>query len=131
METIIYVTLIIGILNTIYLTTVALLGKNVYCFMLPEAWCLKVQHSKYSKTFGIRNPLLGLGMLIVISIGYYLSTTGVLPLLYTYLVICGGFLFSVYFLYVQAFIIKAFCTWCVLSFLVFTALFIETTMLMF
>jgi len=26
-----------------------------------------------------------------------------------------GFLFSLYFLYVQAFVLRAFCTWCVVS----------------
>jgi uncharacterized membrane protein len=35
----------------------------------------------------------------------------------------AGFLFSVYFTHAQAFVFKAFCTWCVLSAINFTVLF--------
>ena len=33
-----------------------------------------------------------------------------------------GFLFSLYFLYVQIFVLRALCTWCVISFLVFSTM---------
>lgn len=35
-----------------------------------------------------------------------------------------GFLFSAYFTYVQAFVLKAFCTWCVISAINFTIMFL-------
>ena len=73
MEQAIYITLILGLANTIYLTYTALAEKAVYCLFLPNEWCVKVQHSKYSKTFGIRNPYLGLGMLIAITALFFLS----------------------------------------------------------
>ena len=129
MSAAIYLTLSIGIINTIYLTITGIRGKDVYCFLLPDQWCKAVQTSKYSKTFGVSNPILGLGMLIVIGALYYLSTVNILPFYFTYLLIAGGFIFSIYFLWIQAFVIKAFCTWCVLSFLVFAALFVEASML--
>ena len=37
-------------------------------------------------------------------------------------IIAGGFLFSMYFTYVQAFVLRAFCTWCVVSALNFTVM---------
>lgn len=36
------------------------------------------------------------------------------------LIVTVGFLFSMYFTYVQAFVLRAFCTWCVVSALNFT-----------
>jgi uncharacterized membrane protein len=35
-----------------------------------------------------------------------------------------GFAFSMYFLFIQAFVLRAFCTWCVISIVEFTLLFI-------
>lgn len=131
MNTAIVFTLLIGILNTIYLSITAILGKNVYCFLLPDEWCLAVQHSKYSKTFGIRNPYLGLFMLTLIAVMYYMNLNDQLDYLYTFGIVTFGFLFSCYFLYIQAVLIKAFCTWCVLSFLVFTALFTELLFILY
>ena len=131
MQTAIIITLLIGIINTIYLTITALQGKSVYCFLLPNEWCLAVQHSKYSKTFGIRNPYLGLGMLTVIAIMYYLNLQEQLDYIYTFGLVTFGFLFSCYFLFIQAKVIKAYCTWCVLSFFVFTALFTELLILLY
>jgi uncharacterized membrane protein len=124
METYIYLILAVGILNTLYLSYHAIRGSNVYCFLLPDEWCLKVQHSPYSRTFGIKNPYLGLGMLIAILMLFMGWIDGKMPYYYYFGLVVFGFLFSCYFLYIQAAVIKAFCTWCVLSFLVFTALFV-------
>ncbi len=126
METTMMLTLAVvalGILNTIYLTFKSVRNEAVYCLFLPDEWCEKVQHSKYSKTFGIPNPYLGLGMLSVILTLLLLYVNGIIPLWPAMGLISFGFLFSMYFLYIQAFIIKAFCTWCVVSAVVFTALF--------
>jgi uncharacterized membrane protein len=112
----------LGILNTIYLTVKSVRNEAVYCLFLPDEWCQKVQHSKYSKTLGIPNPYLGLGMLSVILALLLLYANGIIPLWPAMGLISFGFLFSMYFLYIQAFIIKAFCTWCVVSAVVFTAL---------
>lgn len=115
---------VLGLINTIYLSYHSIRGTLVYCLGFPDEWCEKVQKSKYSRTFGIPNPYLGLGMLIVILSLVVLYTQGTLPLLPVQLLVSFGFLFSLYFLYIQAAIIKAFCTWCVVSALVFTILFI-------
>jgi uncharacterized membrane protein len=38
------------------------------------------------------------------------------------LLVLVGFLFSLYFMYVQAFVLRAFCTWCVISFVNFSVM---------
>ena len=114
----------IGILNTIYLAYHTITHKLVACFFFPKEWCEKVQKSKYSKTFGIPNSYLGFLMLTLILLLTLMYSSGALSFVPAFIVICAGFLFSTYFLYVQAFLLEAFCTWCVLSFFVFTALFI-------
>lgn len=115
---------VLGLINTIYLSYHSIRGTLVYCLGFPDEWCEKVQKSKYSRTFGIPNPYLGLGMLLVILLLVVLYSLGIFPLLPVQLLVSFGFLFSLYFLYIQAAIIKAFCTWCVVSALVFTLLFI-------
>lgn len=41
-------------------------------------------------------------------------------------VIAIGFLFSMYFTYIQGFVLKAFCTWCVISAINFVVMFIAS-----
>ena len=115
---------VLGIINTLYLTYHSLRGTMVYCLGFPDEWCEKVQKSKYSKTFGIPNPYLGLGVLLTILVLVVLYSQGTLSLLPVNIVVSFGFLFSLYFLYIQAAVIRAYCTWCVVSAIVFTLLFI-------
>ena len=120
---IILVVTVIGLINTIYLSYCCFTNKDVICLFFPPAMCDKVQHSQYSRTFGIPNPYLGLGMLSAILLSTILVHVELIPFWIVFAIITGGFLFSVYFLYIQSFILKAFCTWCVLSALVFAILF--------
>ena len=115
---------VLGIINTIYLTYHSLRGTIVYCLGFPDEWCERVQKSKYSKTFGIPNPYLGLGMLLSILVLVVLYSQGTLSLLPVKILVTFGFLFSLYFLYIQAAVIRAYCTWCVVSAIVFVILFI-------
>jgi uncharacterized membrane protein len=123
MITFFFIIVIIGIVNTIYLSFHAIRGTSVYCLGFPDEWCKKVQYSPFSKTFGIPNPFLGLGMLLAIlgfSYFYYFQGASILPI---HLLVSFGFLFSLYFSYLQSFVIKAYCTWCVVSAIIFTLLF--------
>jgi len=115
---------ILGLINTLYLSYHAINGTAVYCLFFPDEWCKKVQMSHYSKTMGIKNPYLGLGMLLAILTLLLLANQNIIPLWPAMALISFGFLFSMYFLYIQAFVIKAFCTWCVVSAMVFAGLFI-------
>lgn len=129
LATILYVCGTIGVLDTLYLIYHKLRGTEVACLFFPKEWCYKVQHSAQSKTFGIPNSFLGFGMYVVILALTWLYAN---PMFMSYLVtsslwplraiITFGFLFSMYFLYVQAFVLRAFCTWCVVSAINFTVM---------
>jgi uncharacterized membrane protein len=121
----------IGILNTIYLSYNALAGKDVACYFFPDEWCKKVQYSPHSKTFGVKNPYLGFFMLVTILILTILYLQGSVPFWIIFAIITFGLLFSAYFSYVQRYILKAYCTWCVLSALVFLGLFIIAALIFF
>ena len=119
----------IGLVNTIYLSYCAIMGKDVACYFFPDEWCKKVQYSPQSKTFGVPNPYLGFLMLLAIFILTLMYVQGSIPFWIIYAIITFGLLFSAYFSYVQRYILKAYCTWCVLSALVFLALFIMATII--
>ena len=120
----IYVFSIVGILDTSYLIYHKLKGTDVACLFFPKAWCHKVQYSKQSKTFGIPNSYLGFLMYVTILALTYLSAQGSVDFSLVQGIITFGFLFSMYFTFVQAFVLRAFCTWCVVSAINFTAMFL-------
>lgn len=113
----------LGIVNTTYLSYHAINKTLVKCFFFPPEWCEKVQKSKQSKFLGlIPNAYLGLGMYIALFATTYLAHIDIISELATIIIIAIGFLFSTYFLYVQAFVLKAFCTYCVISAIDFSLL---------
>ncbi|MDE1970879.1 MAG: hypothetical protein KGI50_04885 [Patescibacteria group bacterium] len=105
----------IGVLDTLYLSYHAITKTPVACWFFPDAWCRAVQFSKQSKIVGIPNAFLGLGMnvAILLLLAGYLKE--MFPFWPVQAVVMIGFLFSCYFIYIQAAVLKAFCTWCVLS----------------
>lgn len=113
--TILYVCAIIGIMDTLYLIYHKIKGTDVACLFFPKEWCYKVQHSPQSKTFGVPNSYLGFIMYVLILLMTYMFAGGVLAFWPIQAIITFGFLFSMYFLYIQAFVLRAFCTWCVIS----------------
>jgi len=121
--TILYVFAGIGILDTLYLIYNKLKGTEVYCLFFPKEWCYKVQHSKQSKTFGVPNSVAGFVLYSAIFILTMLWVFGSVPFWPISALVVFGFCFSLYFMFVQAFVLRAFCTWCVLSFINFTVMF--------
>ena len=127
---IILVTTAIGIINTIYLTYCCITKKVVKCLFLPAQMCFKVQYSKYSRTFAVPNPYLGLVMLLAILVFAVLFINSITPFWVIFAIISAGFLFSLYFTFIQTYVLKAFCTWCIVSALVFAVLFIVSSIKM-
>lgn len=119
---IIYVFATIGVIDTLYLIYHKVRGTEVKCLFFPKEWCYKVQHSKQSSTFGIPNSIAGFVMYVAILILTYLYVAGSVPFWPVQFLVAFGFLFSLYFLYVQAFVLRAFCTWCVVSFINFAVM---------
>ena len=77
--------------------------------------CDLVLHSHFSKTFGIPNELLGIGYFLLVLALIFAPLVGLSPVwdLYAlfFLLVLGG-LFSVYLIGLQAFVIRAWCAWC-------------------
>lgn len=116
---------VIGIVNTSYLSYHSIKKTPVKCIFFPPEWCEKVQHSKFSRTLGFPNSMAGLGMYSALLILSILFAVGFLVVAWPIIAIIWiGFIFSMYFTFIQAFVLRAFCTWCVLSAIEFTLLFI-------
>ena len=105
----------VGFIDAVYLALKRLVGSPVTCIAF--SGCDVVAQSKYSLLLGI--PLAFLGVVfyaaMVIMITYYLqrrTKRGLQQVLY--LALFGG-LFSLYLLALQAFVIKAWCFYCVIS----------------
>lgn len=112
----------IGVIDTLYLIYHKVAGTDVACPFFPKAWCRKVQHAPQSKMFGIPNSLLGFLMytaLLILTL-FYIQGKG--PFWPIQAIVGVGFLFSMYFVYIQAFVLRAFCTWCVVSAINFTVM---------
>jgi len=116
-STIIRVFAWIGVADTLYLIWHKVRGTDVACIFFPRAWCRKVQYAKQSKTFGIPNSYAGFAMYVLVLALLSVGAIGALKV-----VVVFGFLFSLYFMYVQGFVLRAFCTWCVISFINFTVM---------
>ena len=116
--TIVKVFAVIGVLDTLYLIYHKVRGTDVACIGFPKEWCRRVQYSRQSATFGIPNSIAGFVMYALILFLVSLQGPGVAlwPLQF---LIAFGFLFSLYFMFVQGFVLRAFCTWCVVSFINF------------
>jgi len=116
----------IGIADTIYLIYHVITKTDVACWFFPPEWCRTVQHAPQSRTFGIPNPVLGFVMYAVL----LALMNSFMPALWAYwairAVIAVGFLFSMYFMYVQGAILKAYCTWCVVSAINFSVMFVAS-----
>ncbi|MEK7514463.1 MAG: vitamin K epoxide reductase family protein [Patescibacteria group bacterium] len=121
---ILYIFGIIGALDMLYLIYHKIRGTNVACPFFPKEWCQKVQYSPQSKTLGISNSFAGFGMYTAILILTWLYAGSAVAFWPIQAIVTFGFLFSLYFTYVQAFVLKAFCTWCVVSAINFTVMFL-------
>lgn len=81
--------------------------------------CDKVVHSRYATTFGVDNQIFG--MIYYFSIAIFAATLisgliwpPVIVLLFK-LATIGAALFSVYLIGIQAFVLKEWCEWCLVS----------------
>ncbi len=122
---------VIGVLDTAYLVYHKIQGTDVACVFFPKEWCQKVQYSRYSKTLGIPNSMAGLAMYIAILTALYFFISGPISFWIAAGIIAFGFLFSLYFTFIQAVVLHAFCTWCIISALNFLIMFIATLFYVF
>ncbi len=107
----------IGISETVYLIKKRHAEAAPVCFI--GADCHTVLESKYNTILGIHNDILGLLFYIFISIMSALILIEAFPVellkLIDVIAIILGAVMSVYFTYLQKFVIKAWCFWCLMS----------------
>lgn len=105
----------LGFLDTLYLTYEHFAGTAVNCALLTG--CDKVLTSQYSVIVGVPMALLGtIYYLVILALAAALfqnRSKKIFNLLM--LVISCGFLFSLWLVFLQIFVLKAFCTYCLLS----------------
>ena len=93
------------ILSTVY-------GNSSFCE--PNGGCNSVQNSKYGYLFGISNSIYGIFIFLTLSIitfSQIKKPTKNKQLLIKYAVTIG-FIIAIYFIFLQIFILKALCRYC-------------------
>ena len=115
---------LIGFVDATYLTIQHYRGASLDCYVLRD--CEEVTTSQYATIGSI--PIALLGALYYLSIillsAAYLDTKHNRLLTIISLLTTLGFLASIFLVYLQIFVIRALCSYCLLSALVAAALFI-------
>jgi len=111
-----------GYADATYLTVKHFYKTDAGC-LLSEG-CDTVLNSEFSSIFGIPLAFLGYAyyLICVIGITAYIQSENPKILNGLFLVNLSGFAFSVWLVYLQAFVLNAFCTWCLFSAVVTTLL---------
>ncbi len=107
----------IGISETVYLIRKRLAAERPVCLLGED--CATVLGSAYNRIFVIHNDTAGLIFYIVIALIAAFIVIGIKPLMTWKLaadvLVASGVLFSLFLLYLQWKVIKAWCFWCVMS----------------
>jgi uncharacterized membrane protein len=116
----------IGLLDSIYLSWVKITHSEVYCGTSGQ--CETVSNSSYSEIGGVPIAYLGLGAYLAVLLLLYLEGRGKLWQENSPLVVFGislvGVIYSVYLTYIEIWVLRAICPYCVLSALAMLALFV-------
>jgi len=94
-------------------------GQKMFCLIGGD--CAAVVGSKYGKTFGIKNELIGMTFYFLLS--FYSLTSLLAPSLRNFLIIPKlitliAAVFSLYLLFIQTIVLKKLCSWCLIAILV-------------
>ncbi len=116
---------VLGFLDAGYLTVEHFLNRVPPCSITNG--CEKVTTSSYSLIFGVL-PMSLMGALyylaVIVALILYLDLRRQLIVKWTARFTAVGFVFSLYLVYLQLFVIKAICQYCMLSALSSTGLFV-------
>ena len=121
---------IVGFLDSIYLLIIKLTHNPLLCIEgIGDCWT--VNTSRYSEVFGIPLGLLGaLGYLLIGVLLFIIRYNTALERgsLYTLFgVSLIGFFYSMYLTYIEIYILKAVCPFCILSAIMMTLIFTTST----
>jgi uncharacterized membrane protein len=114
----------IGFLDSAYLTIEHYFNRTPPCSLI--SGCEIVTTSKYSVIFGVPTALMGAlyYMAIILALVLYLDLKRDWIIKWTARFTAVGFIFSLWLVYLQLFVIKAICQYCMLSALSSTGLFV-------
>lgn len=125
MSIIILLLAIFGLANSIYLAYHYKKEKPLVCVI--GKGCNTVAQSKWTKTFGISNTSMGIAYYISIILGVLIiqSAPTAAALIIFLMKIAAGLALaaSIYLTIIQKFVIKEFCSYCILSAVINLALF--------
>lgn len=113
---IIIILALIGVLEALYLNYERRRHRAPVCVIGNE--CSVVWESPYSRTLGVSNEVLGIiyyATLLVVEWTIFSGDTSFQMMIGEYLILAGSAIMSLYFLYIQWRLIKAWCFWCTLS----------------
>jgi len=117
---------VIGLLVSIYMTIFKLTSNETMC--LGSGGCSTVNTSRYSEVGGIPVALIGVTGYTAILILHFLEKRSGFFNEQGSLLIFGisltGFLFNLYLIYVETFLIKAYCPFCITSQIAMSLIFI-------
>ena len=114
---------VLGFLLSVYLTYLHYTeGNTAFCSQGSD--CDVVRQSSYSSIFGIPVALLGAIGYVLIFWFTFVSITKKVRWLLLYIISLSGFVFSLYLTYLEIFVIKAICPYCVVSAIIMTVIFI-------
>ncbi len=118
---------VIGLAASMYLSIVKLSDIPIYC--TPGLGdCDAVNASRWAILFGLPLALYGVAMYLVILLVILLKDKVKYIAQYEKFILfgisCFGFFFSLYLLYLELFVIKAICQWCMVSAISITTIFI-------
>lgn len=126
--TISYITLALAILVSGYLSYLKVANTNAACAAVGQIDCSTVLNSAYSELGGIPIAWLGLGtnfvILGLIALRNRVALLREFGTMLTFGVILFAFIYSVYLVYLQAFVIRAYCPWCLTHEVLITILFV-------
>lgn len=114
-----YVTVlaILGFVDASYLTYKHFFDRNIICYTGPFSDCGAVLNSSYSQFLGIPVALFGVLHYLAV-IYFYINANSFNTVIYKrflFIQTFAGLILSVFFTYLQFFVIKAICPYCLLS----------------
>ena len=110
---------LIGFIVSFYIYYTKTYNKKLYCIIGQD--CDAVVKSKYGKTFGVENTVPGMtyyGLIFVYGIVLFLNRNIFKEQLFYYFLVgasIASVLFSIYLTAVQAFVLKKWCEYCIVS----------------
>lgn len=117
---------VLGLLDSIYLVWVKYTGAYALCG--PIGNCESVNSSRYSEIYGIPIALLGAFAYLMMLVFLLLENRGRFWNEYNPIIVFGmsliGVLYSLYLTYIEIFVLKAICPYCVISAIILVLLLI-------